>query len=113
MACSKDAIFFDGDISSWDVSNVRFMSGMFSNATSFNQGIGSWDVSSAQYMYDMFEDATSFSQNLGGWYVSPDSASIPGRGRPRRGGQDICAEWLPEQPEPDLPAWYGRRLWPL
>ena len=36
---------FNGDISSWDTSNVTDMKGMFSGATAFNQDIGSWDTS--------------------------------------------------------------------
>jgi len=42
----RDASSFNGDISSWDVSNVTDMAYMFRNASSFNQDIGSWDVSS-------------------------------------------------------------------
>ena len=36
---------FNGDISEWDVSNVKNMSYMFSNCESFNQDISNWDVS--------------------------------------------------------------------
>ncbi|MDB9989698.1 BspA family leucine-rich repeat surface protein [Flavobacteriaceae bacterium] len=36
---------FNEDISSWDVSNVNNMNGMFHGASSFNQDISSWDVS--------------------------------------------------------------------
>ena len=36
---------FNQDISSWDVSNVTDMRGMFERS-SFNQDISSWDVSS-------------------------------------------------------------------
>ena len=62
--------FFNGDISSWDVSSVTIMSGMFSGASLFNQNIGSWDVSNVTNMGDMFREATSFNQNIGGWDVS-------------------------------------------
>ena len=40
----KDSIF-NGDISKWNVSNVRDMSDMFYDAKSFNQPIGDWGVS--------------------------------------------------------------------
>ena len=39
----ESATPFNQDISSWDVSNVTDMGGMFSNS-SFNQDISSWDV---------------------------------------------------------------------
>ena len=38
-------VYFNQDISKWDVSKVTNMSGMFLRATRFNQDIGSWDVS--------------------------------------------------------------------
>ena len=49
--------FFNGDISSWDVSNVQSMTAMFNFAESFNQDIGSWDVSNVQSMTAMFNSA--------------------------------------------------------
>ena len=41
---------FNQDISSWDVSSVTSMEGMFAGATSFNQNISSWDVSNVTNM---------------------------------------------------------------
>ena len=35
---------FNGDLSSWDVSNVINMSNMFESAISFNGDLSSWDV---------------------------------------------------------------------
>ena len=35
---------FNGDISSWDVSNVIDMSYMFCGCSKFNQNISAWDV---------------------------------------------------------------------
>ena len=60
----------NGDISSWDVSNVTFMNGMFSHAINFNQPIGNWDVSNVINMYGMFLYADSFNQPIGNWDVS-------------------------------------------
>ena len=57
---------FNGDISTWDVSNVRDMSSMFQDATLFNGYISKWEVSSVSNMKDMFRNAASFKQNLCG-----------------------------------------------
>jgi surface protein len=61
---------FNGDISSWDVSNVVSMPNMFSNATSFNIDISSWDVSSVTNMGGMFSNATNLNIDLSSWDVS-------------------------------------------
>ena len=61
---------FNEDISTWDVSSVENMEGMFSSAASFNQDIGEWDVSSVENMFHMFRRATSFNQDIGSWDVS-------------------------------------------
>jgi len=66
----SNATSFNGDIGSWDVSNVVNMSSMFQSVTSFNQDIGSWDVSSVTTMQNMFYFATSFNQDIGSWDVS-------------------------------------------
>jgi len=61
---------FNQNISSWDVSNVTDMGGMFFNAQSFNQPIGNWDVSNVTRMNSMFGDADAFNQLIGDWDVS-------------------------------------------
>ena len=81
-ACSDAASSFNGDISSWDVSQVDTMERMFDAASSFNRPIGSWDVSKVTDMGTMFSNATSFHQNLGGWYVTPKSIPVPHRDIP-------------------------------
>ena len=53
---------FNGDISSWDVSNVTAMSFMF-YASSFNQPIGNWDVSNVTFMNSMFNNSP-FNQEI-------------------------------------------------
>ena len=58
------------DISNWDVSNVIDMRSMFEHATSFNQNIGNWDVSSVTNMSSMFKKATIFNQDISNWGVS-------------------------------------------
>ena len=72
------ATSFDGEISEWDVSAVRDISGMFDGATSFNHLLNSWNVSSVRDMSDMFAGATSFDQPLNSWNVSSvrDMSSI-------------------------------------
>ena len=61
---------FNQDITNWDVSNVTDMSLMFSHTNIFNQDIGSWDVSNVIDMYAMFSGASSFNQDIGSWDVS-------------------------------------------
>ena len=64
------ATSFNQDLSSWDVSNVTDMGSMFNGAKSFNQDISSWDVSNVTNMDSMFYGATSFNQELSSWDVS-------------------------------------------
>ena len=43
---------------------------MFQRAKYFNQNISSWDISNVKYMGDMFKDAENFNQNLNAWDTS-------------------------------------------
>ena len=85
---------FNGDISSWDTSNVTSMRAMFAGAelfdqpiggwntgnvttmahmfagTIFDQPIGDWDTSKVTDMSYMFNEATRFNQPIGGWDTS-------------------------------------------
>ena len=61
---------FNGDISSWDVSNVNDMSGMFWVCKSFNQDISNWDVSKVTDMRCMFYRCEAFNQDISSWDVS-------------------------------------------
>lgn len=47
---------FNGDISSWDVSNVEDMYSMF-RGSDFNGDISKWDVSSVRDMRNMFDNS--------------------------------------------------------
>jgi len=59
----------NGDITSWDTSNVEDMSWMFSTSI-FNKDIGSWNTSGVTNMERMFYGASLFNQNLSGWCVT-------------------------------------------
>lgn len=51
---------FYGHVSTWDVSNVTSMSGLFYNRANFNSDLSLWDVSRVINMDKMFMGATSF-----------------------------------------------------
>jgi surface protein len=54
---------FNGDLSSWDVSNVTIMEAMFQEAWAFNGDLSSWDVSNVTTMEGMFYEADAFNKN--------------------------------------------------
>ena len=57
------------DISKWDVSNVKDMSGMFYNCANFNCDISGWDVSNVEYMTSLFHYCENFNQDISKWKV--------------------------------------------
>ncbi len=66
----RDFDTFNGDISEWDVSNIKNMGYMFNGALSFNCDLSKWDVSNVTNMARMFYDAQVFNQPLNNWYVN-------------------------------------------
>ena len=58
---------FNGDISEWDVSNVKDMTGMFEHNKKFNGDISKWDVSKVKFMKHMFDDSP-LEKNPPKWY---------------------------------------------
>ena len=60
---------FGGGISEWDVSNVTNMSGMFMGSY-FNDDISKWDVGKVTDMSDMFWGTRHFNGDLSKWDVS-------------------------------------------
>jgi hypothetical protein len=63
--------YFNGDISKWDVSNVKDMSRMFERSD-FNGDISKWDVSKVKNMRKMFYDSkfTGEQSDISKWDVS-------------------------------------------
>jgi surface protein len=59
---------FNQNIGEWNVSKVRFMSGMFYFASAFNQDLAGWNVSKVSDFSYMFYGATAFNQSLCDWY---------------------------------------------
>ena len=67
-----DETTFNEDISSWDVSNVTYMEGMFDYYSSggnfiFNQDLSYWDTSDVTNMNGMFRDCYVFNSDLSNW----------------------------------------------
>ena len=62
--------YFNGDISTWDVSNVKDMSRMFLGCEKFNSNISTWDVSNVKDMSGMFFGCELFNQDISVWDVS-------------------------------------------
>jgi len=58
----------NGDISNWDVSNVYNMYAMFYKSK-FNGDISKWDVSNVKFMRSMFE-SSEFKNDISNWDVS-------------------------------------------
>ena len=65
-----DNTTFNENISGWNVSKVTNMESMFEKAISFNQPLNNWNVSNVRNMKSMFEGAASFNQPLNNWNVS-------------------------------------------
>lgn len=61
---------FCGDVSEWDVSNVRTMRRMFYRNDNFNCDISKWNTRSLEDMSTMFYDCFKFNQDLGAWETS-------------------------------------------
>ena len=61
---------FNGNISSWDVSNVKNMDEMFVNCFKFNKDISLWDVSNVKNMAEMFFGCEKFNSDISNWDVS-------------------------------------------
>ena len=55
---------FNRDISKWDTSSVRDMTGMFDEAIEFNQNIGRWNTSQVLSMNKMFNGALEFDHHI-------------------------------------------------
>ena len=65
----RSAIRKYGDISGWDVSNVRDMEKMFWGAKYFNGDLSKWNVSNVTSMDSMFDSAESFDKRKNApWY---------------------------------------------
>ena len=61
---------FNGDISSWNTSQVTTMENLFADAVSFNQPIGDWDTGRVKDMSGAFYNCKSFNQDISRWDTS-------------------------------------------
>ncbi len=58
---------YNQPMNNWNVSNVSQMASVFYHAIAFNQPLNNWDVSNVKNMYDIFNEASSFNQPLDQW----------------------------------------------
>ncbi len=59
-----------GHVSTWNVSQITSMKGLFTDMQAFNEPLNDWDVSNVIDMNNMFYGATSFNQPLDQWDTS-------------------------------------------
>ena len=60
---------FNQDLNNWDTSNFINMNGSFIGTKNFNPKIDKWDVSKANAMYFTFGNSEGFKGDLSGWDV--------------------------------------------
>ncbi|MFA8450967.1 MAG: BspA family leucine-rich repeat surface protein [Bacteroidales bacterium] len=61
------ALYFEGPVNNWDVSNITNMSSMFEGTIEFDANLNFWDVSKVTNMEKMFYSAKKFNKNLNSW----------------------------------------------
>tara|TARA_B100001059_G_scaffold82140_1_gene80240 strand:- start:1640 stop:4156 length:2517 start_codon:yes stop_codon:yes gene_type:complete len=61
---------FNQDLSYWDTSNVHNMSFMFRDCYVFNSDLSNWDTGNVSSMWSMFEFASDFNSDISLWDVS-------------------------------------------
>lgn len=67
----RDLALFNGDLTSWDVSGVTSMFGMFFNCTSFSGiGLDTWNVGNVTDMGYIFRSCIPFNSDISSWNVS-------------------------------------------
>jgi len=64
-----ESFSFNSDISNWNLSNLKDMSGMLASAKSFNQDISRWNVSSVTSMHAALGNMSSFNGDISNWNV--------------------------------------------
>ena len=67
LFCKSSLSTFNGDISNWNVRNVKEMTAMF-RGSKFNGDISNWDISNAKVMTSMFANS-KFTQDLSNWVI--------------------------------------------
>lgn len=61
------------NISSWQISELTILDGMFRDCFNFNQDLSSWDVKNVTSMTGMFRGATNFHQDISMWDFNKDA----------------------------------------
>ena len=61
---------FNGDINTWNTSNVTSLGSCFYQCYAFNKQLYDWDTSNVTDMSQMFQEASAFNKEISTWNVS-------------------------------------------
>ena len=80
-----NVLIFNADLSSWNISSVTDICGMFYGCSSFNADISGWDISNVSNISNMFTgtpltpigDFSNIGQGIyNNWQILPNSFSL-------------------------------------
>ena len=83
---------FNGDISTWDVSNVENFFQFMQNGFNFSGDVSGWDISGATNLRSMFQNQPNFNSDISGWVLNNDLAITIGARQMFNGASSFNAD---------------------